>query len=147
MIEYPPPQPNPETLGTRIRRFREQIGLSASQLAERAGVSKSYISSLENDMDVERRPSAAILYELAKALGVAMSDLLGRPILTQPTNERDESLMEFARQYQIPEADIEMLASIQFRGDRPSTVARWLFIYQAIVGSALIDRDSERGSS
>jgi transcriptional regulator with XRE-family HTH domain len=132
--------PRDETLGQRIRRFRGDAGLTPSQLAERAAVSKSYVSSLESDTEPERRPSADVLYRLAQALGVAMSDLLGRPILVGPRPERTAELLEFAREDRLPEADIEMLASIQFRGERPRTTARWRFIYEAIKNSEGIDR-------
>jgi XRE family transcriptional regulator of biofilm formation len=133
-----------ETLGERIKRFRGDAGLTPSQLAERAEVSKSYISSLESETEPERRPSADILYRLAKALGVAMSDLLGKPVLIDQPAERSAELLAFAKEYRLPEADINMLASIQFRGERPRTVARWRFIYEAIKNSEGIDRSPQR---
>jgi transcriptional regulator with XRE-family HTH domain len=131
-----------ETLGQRIRRFRADAGLTPSELAERASVSKSYISSLESDTEPERKPSAEILYKLARSLGVAMSDLLGKTPLLAPRNERTPELLDFAAEYRLPEADIDMLASIQFRGERPRTVDRWRFIYEAIKHSEGLDRPS-----
>lgn len=128
-------------MGQRIRRFREEQGLSPSELAARAGVSKSYLSELENGDGTARGPSADVLYRIAKALGVAMSDLLGRPIIIQPKHERPTSLLAFAREENLPEADIEMLAGIEFRGEQPRTPERWRFIYQAIRNSAPMDRD------
>jgi transcriptional regulator with XRE-family HTH domain len=133
-----------ENLGERIKRFRADARLTPSQLAERATVSKSYISSLESETEPERRPSADILYRLAKALGVAMSDLLGKPVLVDQEAERPAELLEFAKEYRLPEADINMLSSIQFRGERPRTVARWRFIYEAIKNSEGIDRSPQR---
>ena len=38
------------------------------------------------------------------------------------------------------EADIEMLASIEFRGEKPKTPERWAFIYQAIRNSVAMDK-------
>lgn len=129
-----------ETIGQRIRRFREDAGLSASELAEKTGIAKSYLSALENSEDDEkRRPGANTLYAIAKELGVAMSDLLGKPILIQNRHERPESLESFARDQGLPEADIEMLAGIRFRGEEPKTPERWKFIYQAIKNSAPMD--------
>jgi transcriptional regulator with XRE-family HTH domain len=132
----------PETIGQRIRRFREERDLTPSALAEKAGVAKSYLSALEHDEDRanQRRPSADTLYRIAEALGVAMSDLLGKPIITQKAKPRPKSLLEFARQRNLPEADIEMLAGIRFRGAAPQTPERWEFIYQAIKNSAPMDR-------
>ena len=129
-----------EPVGLRIKRFRTERGMTATELANAAGVSKSYLSALENGDGTHRRPSAKTLYSLASAMGVAMSDLLGRPIITQATGERPDSLMAFARQRGLPETDIEMLASIRFRGEQPKTADRWSFIYDAIRNSAGMDR-------
>lgn len=130
----------PEPVGKRIKLFREERGLTASALAEAAGLSKSYLSELEADETQNRRPSADTLYRIAKALGVAMSDLLGRPIITSPSGERPKSLLAFAKARRLPESDIAMLASISFRGDQPNTVERWAFIYDAIRNSEPMDR-------
>lgn len=73
-----------------------------------------------------------------------MSDLLGKPVLVDQTAERPPELLEFAQEYRLPEADIRMLASIQFRGEPPRTVARWRFIYEAIKNSEGIDRSPQR---
>jgi XRE family transcriptional regulator, master regulator for biofilm formation len=67
-----------ETIGQRIRQFRQERNMTASQLAEKAGISKSYLSELETGTGTGQNPSAPRLYDIAKALGVAMSDLLGR---------------------------------------------------------------------
>jgi transcriptional regulator with XRE-family HTH domain len=130
-----------ETIGGRIKRFREDAGLSPTQLAAKAEIAKSYLSALESGDPHQRRPSAETLYRLAKALGVAMSDLLGRPILHKGRiNERPPSLVEFALQNDVPESDVEMLASIRFRGEQPQTVKRWEFIYEAIRNSRPMDK-------
>ena len=128
-----------ETIGQRIKRFREEIGMSASQLATATGLSKSYISELENVPVTARGPSAEVLYRIAKALGVAMADLLGKPVLltrngTRP--KRPKSLVDFAKKFRIPEADLRMLEQIQFRGEIPKTTEAWYVIYQAIKHNA-----------
>lgn len=128
-----------ETIGQRIRRFRLERNMTASQLAEKADISKSYLSELETGTGSGQNPSAPRLYDIAKALGVAMSDLLGRPIITEPRNERPASLLEFAENSDLPEADVEMLAAIEFRGEQPRTPERWAFIYQAIRNSVAMD--------
>lgn len=133
----PPAQDEP--IGLRIKRFRSERGMSATELANAAGVSKSYLSALEKGGGAHRRPSAKTLYSLASAMGVAMSDLLGRPIITQAPAERPESLMQFARNRDLPEADIDMLAGIRFRGEQPRTPERWAFIYDSIRNSAGMD--------
>lgn len=64
------------TIGTRLRQARNDRGLTQEQLAERAGVSKDIIAKLEQ----EQRETARVttLSRLANALGITLSDLLGR---------------------------------------------------------------------
>src|SRR5271166_5255439 len=108
-----PPEQHPADgsigVGDHIRRFREERGLSLSQLATDAGVSKGYLWNLENDQEA-RRPSADTLYSVAKALGVTMSDLMGRKLLPAATPHVPQSLQEFADEEGLPEADLHMLA-------------------------------------
>jgi len=133
------PEQEPEgSVGGRIRRYRQDRQLSLSHLAEQAGVSKGYISALENDPQA-RRPSAETLYAIAKALGVTMSDLLGRKLLAAARIEIPTSLREFADEQKLPEADVQMLSAIQFRGDPPRTKQRWQYIYNAIRTSEALD--------
>jgi len=135
----PRTEQDPEgSVGGRIRRYRQDRQLSLSQLAEQAGVSKGYISALENDPHA-RRPSAETLYAIAKALGVTMSDLLGRKLLAAARIEIPTSLREFADEQNLPEADVQMLSAIQFRGDPPRTKQRWQYIYNAIRTSESLD--------
>jgi transcriptional regulator with XRE-family HTH domain len=126
------------SIGARIRRYRQERQLSLSQLAEQAGVSKGYISTLENDPQA-RRPSAETLYAIAQTLGVTMSDLLGRRLLAAARTEVPASLREFAEEQGLPEADVQMLSAIQFRGDPPRTKQRWQYIYNAIRTSEALD--------
>lgn len=59
-----------------VRALRHSRGLSADQLAVRAGVSKGALVALEN---ASANPNLATLVRLADALGVPVSDLLGHP--------------------------------------------------------------------
>lgn len=129
-----------QAIGKRIRRFREEKSVSASQLAKEAGISRSYLSELENGTGNHRRPSARVLYALGKALGVSMSDLLGRPLIVESTSKPSASLLKFAKEDGLAQADVEMLASIRFRGEAPRSPDRWRFIYQAIRNSSSMDR-------
>jgi transcriptional regulator with XRE-family HTH domain len=131
-----------QAIGKRIRKYRKDKEISATHLAKVAGISRSYLSELENGTGNHRRPSATVLYALGKALGVPMSDLLGRPLILGLENKPPESLEEFALQEGLAQADVEMLASIRFRGDAPQTPDRWRFIYQAIRNSSAMDRPS-----
>jgi len=90
-------------------------------------------------MPLGKRPSADALYRLGSALGVSMSELLGRPMIVPSVVEPPESLLHYAEANGLPEADVRMLAAIKFRGEPPKTSARWAFIYQAIRNSAGMD--------
>jgi transcriptional regulator with XRE-family HTH domain len=125
-------------IGERVSLFRRECGLNLSQLAEAAKLSKSYVSSIE--AGETPRPSGETLYAIAEALGVTMSDLLGRRLLTDPPADPPASLLEFAEANRLPEADIQMLASIRFRGDQPKSKERWAHIYSAIRQTEWMDQ-------
>lgn len=126
------------TTGARIKRYRSELGLTLSQLAETAGVSKSYLSNLENRTE-DKRPSANVLFKVAKALGVTMADLLGQEVNIADAVTIDPSLEDFATVAHLSKADVRMLASIKFRGDPPKSVDRWRYIYQALRTSRELD--------
>jgi len=132
-----------EGIGGRIRRFREDTGLSLSALAAKAEVSKGYLHRLESE-STGARPSGKTLYALAEALGVTMSDLLGRKLLAPAQPEIPEALRELAHEEGLPEVDVLMLASIEFRGEAPRTKERWRYIYNAIEMSRGLDRPGRK---
>lgn len=133
------PANDARAIGRRIKRFREEKGISPAELAARAGISRSYLSELENGKGEHKRPSAEMMYKVGKALGISMSELLGKPLITEPRTKPSPSLLRFARDNKIAQSDVEMLASIQFRGDAPQTPERWAFIYNAIKASRTFD--------
>lgn len=51
-----------------LRRYRNEAGLSQQQLADRVGISKSYLSFLELGY---RAPNLNLLVKLADALGIS----------------------------------------------------------------------------
>lgn len=76
-------------LGDRIRKIRKNDGLTISALAERIGVSESYISQLERGL-VD--PSVSLLRKLAHGLGVpvaAFFDDDGSPPIITRMKDRD----------------------------------------------------------
>ena len=129
-----------ETIGQTIKRYREELGMTATQLAAKTGLSKSYISELESAPETARGPSAATLYTIAKALNVAMADLLNKPVLVsrQPgkRHDRPATLLAFAKRFKVSEADLRVLESIEFRGETPKSPEAWYVIYQAIKANA-----------
>lgn len=59
-------------VGTNIRRFRVYAGLSQDQLAEKLGVSKNYVSMMENGV---KFPSAQTIASLSNSLQVQPYEL------------------------------------------------------------------------
>lgn len=82
--------------GNRLRRLRQERNLTMEQLAEKVGVSKSYIWALENKP--AHRTSANVMNALAKALDVKLLDLLGEapPELGEEADPED---VAFFRNY------------------------------------------------
>ncbi len=120
-----------EHVGARIRERREQARLSLSGLAEKASVSKGYLWSLEKG-EAKSRPSGQTLYRIAEALGTTMSDLMGRQLLVDAPRDIPDSLREFAEHEGLGEADVHMLAAVNFRGQQPGDHESWALVWQAI---------------
>ena len=59
--------------GQTVRRFREGEGISQEELADRCGLHRTYVGSVERG---ERNVSLANIVRLARALGIAPSVLL-----------------------------------------------------------------------
>ena len=61
-------------LGEWIRRVRQEQGISQRALADRSGLSRSYVCDIERGRGAQ--PSLATLDKLAAALGVSRADLM-----------------------------------------------------------------------
>jgi transcriptional regulator with XRE-family HTH domain len=62
-----------EALGRTIKVIRTDLGIERRDLAERAGISYSYITEIENG---NKPPSSSVLNPIASALGMRMSQLI-----------------------------------------------------------------------
>ncbi len=69
-----------QLFGANLRRIRKSTGLSQEDLADRAGLHRTYISSIER---AERNISLENIFRLAEALDVDPGDLLN------PVNGRE----------------------------------------------------------
>ncbi|KEK23555.1 helix-turn-helix domain-containing protein [Bacillus gaemokensis] len=61
-------------IGDRIKRFRLQKSISLTELADKAGVAKSYISSIERNL--QKNPSIQFLEKIASVLNIPVDSLL-----------------------------------------------------------------------
>jgi len=69
-------------IGPRIKKYRTQKNLSLSELAERAGVAKSYLSSIERNL--QSNPSVQFLEKISSVLGVSVNTLLNEEKESDP---------------------------------------------------------------
>ncbi len=60
----------PESLGTAIRHYRTEAGLSQAQLAEVAGLNRTYLSNLESGKETEQ---VRRILRVLRHLGVRMT--------------------------------------------------------------------------
>jgi len=65
-----------EVLARNLRRLRHERGLSQEELAHRAGIDRTYVSSLERSVYAA---GVDVVDKLARALGVEAADLLQQP--------------------------------------------------------------------
>ncbi|MGM7701346.1 helix-turn-helix domain-containing protein [Pseudalkalibacillus sp. Hm43] len=61
-------------IGDRLKHYRNEKGFSLSELAERAGVAKSYLSSIERNL--QSNPSIQFLEKVSTVLNVPLDNLL-----------------------------------------------------------------------
>jgi len=62
----------PERLANRIKDRRTELGLTQAELAERVGVTRKTVNTVENNVFT---PSATLAIKLARALGVTVEQL------------------------------------------------------------------------
>ena len=75
------------TVGERIRSRRRELGWTQDELARRAGISKSFLSDLENG---RRSVSADNLFDIARTLSLSMDFLMTGTSATPDSNATPE---------------------------------------------------------
>ncbi len=68
-------------VGPRLRRVREQRGVTLVELSDATGISKSTLSRLESG---QRKPSLELLLPIAEAHQVPLDELVGAPEVGDP---------------------------------------------------------------
>ncbi len=128
-------------LGATIRFLRQGKNWALSDLAEQSGVSKAYISDLENG--VAGKPNIQYVFNIAVALDVTLDDLLKdstakeRRAKKRIGGDLPPGLAELQKELALSgdvlsDDDLEMLAQVNFRGNRPRDMEGWRFVLQAI---------------
>jgi XRE family transcriptional regulator, master regulator for biofilm formation len=62
-------------VGEILKFYRDERGMTINELSHLAGISKSYISSIERGL--QKNPSIQVLQKLADTLNISLSQLLG----------------------------------------------------------------------
>ncbi len=124
------------TLGARIKRIREERGLSLGELEAASGVTKGYLSQLESGKATN--PSVISVHKIAQGLGVRLADLLEEVGAEYALPEHlPEGLREFIDRAEssglrVSEEDVNMLVGIRYRGRQPASADDWALLYDLI---------------
>lgn len=130
---------NAASVGQRVRAERQKAGLSLSQLAAQAGLTKAYLVRLETQGG---NPSLESLAAIAEALELTVADLLERPrlVLAEDETQIPASLRAYAEDAGLSSAEVRQLASIKWRAsERPRSLERWRFIHQSLRASRSLE--------
>lgn len=77
-------------IGARIRKYREDRGLSQKELAEKIGISNSRVSNWEQGIN---RPDADIIAKICTALDVSASELLDVRLSADDLNDQERKVI------------------------------------------------------
>ena len=75
-------------IGERVAFYRARRGMTQRVLADLVGRSEDWVSKVERGVRDIRRID--LIVELARALRVELSDLLGQPVLVEDDNADDD---------------------------------------------------------
>lgn len=82
-------------IGEKIKQLRNEKNLSISELADRAGVAKSYLSSIERN--IQSNPSIQFMEKISQVLGVSVNELL-REDTSNITEDLDDEWLEIVQE-------------------------------------------------
>ena len=96
-------------IGNRIRKYREELGISQKQLAEQIGVSNGRVSNWELGLN---RPDADKLAELCVALNVSPSSLLGVKLSKDELSDTEWKIIRAYREKRDLQKAVRILLGI-----------------------------------
>jgi transcriptional regulator with XRE-family HTH domain len=137
-----------ELVGPRLRRVREQRGLTLTAAAERTGISKSTLSRLETG---GRRPSLELLLPLARAYQVPLDDLVGAPevgdprIRLKPRTVNGRTVVPLTRPGGVQAWKIVIPTTQSEPRPRAHDGFEWLYVLSGRMRLVLGDRDEVLG--
>jgi transcriptional regulator with XRE-family HTH domain len=129
------------TTGDRIREVREKTGMTQAELAEKAHVSKGFLSDVENN---KRNVSAQVLLRIANALGASLDFLLRgteeepeapRGAVTIPpslSRAAEELDLSYSQTLELLDTHKSIVARRSNRSVKELTVQDWKNLYNAV---------------
>jgi transcriptional regulator with XRE-family HTH domain len=128
------------TVGDRVREIREKRGMTQEKLADAAGISKSFLSEIEND---KSNVGAQILLRVANALGASVDYLLQGAVreaedkapVVIPSNlsrAAEELNLTYAQTLELLDAHNSVVARRGSRSNKDFTVEDWKNLHTAI---------------
>jgi transcriptional regulator with XRE-family HTH domain len=127
--------------GGRVRELRDKQQLTQQALAERAGMSVSFLSEIEND---HRNPSGRILVQLATALSTTMDYILRgaepapvatrEPVAIPPelAAAAERSGLSYRATATLFDAYRQIVARRGTEPEKPPSPEEWLAMYYAL---------------
>lgn len=83
-------------IGEYIYETRKKRGLTLSELAARADISKSYLSNIERN--IYKNPSIQVVKNIARVLEIDLKVLLNTEVIEETPRVQDRELLELARE-------------------------------------------------
>jgi len=123
-------------LGHTIRFLRQGKGWTLADLAAKSGLSKAYLSDLENG--VAGKPNIQYVYAVGRALDTTLDRLLQhaappiRPTKAHSEPDLPPGLAELKLEVGLSDEDVEMLATVNFRGNRPRDKEGWRYLLETL---------------
>lgn len=122
-----------ESIGPSIRRRRQQLGLTLEALAAASGVSPTMLSEVERSV---KHPTVKLAWEIARALGCSLTDLLEESPAAEVSVLRADDL----RSLVDPETGVERRGVVTPLLGRGLEVATYLLPSRASTGEMAPNR-------
>lgn len=85
-----------DLIGEKIKQLRQSKRISISELAERAGVAKSYLSSIERNL--QTNPSIQFIEKIGDVLGVSVNELIRDEHSKKIEDQLDDEWLEIVQE-------------------------------------------------
>lgn len=83
-------------IGEKIKQLRQDKNMSISELAEKAGVAKSYLSSIERNL--QSNPSIQFIEKIGVVLGVTVNDIIREDHATSTEEQLDGEWLKIVQE-------------------------------------------------